>query len=422
MRIHLMNTGWRIAMLRTSLGFHTLNIFKRIDSKQAKQLLSDFMRYRDATNEITVYIPKDEKERIESAKKFRESTHIKTLILPQKWKIDYIHDEDKGISWTLKYFTLSSQFKEYIIEARINPKILIGIQDYISAAVGDHLKFAGQRFDERTEKISRILGKFDFYKLKRVDFCINFDLMELGINCTPEQMMRLIRMGDCPNHYNEWQKYDPVARRKKGSKFSYYLKSGSVNINCYYKHYQLTEEFPECPNIDDALHVIRFEVQCLYRKVYTMSKILESQSKDGSNHLIYSIISDIMATDMIERYFNQTIGAGDYYSLQAAIGIVEDQGFRPEKEERLITALKWVNQCRGIAKSKDGLNIKGLSLLHQSLRELEFIGVNPATIPKSFGIKHIPNLLDSYCKLRELGGSTAFPFIDPFEPLEKPFF
>ena len=73
-------------MLRTSLGFHTLNIFKRIDSKQAKQLLSDFMRYRDATNEITVYIPKDEKERIESAKKFRKSTHIKTSILPQKWK------------------------------------------------------------------------------------------------------------------------------------------------------------------------------------------------------------------------------------------------------------------------------------------------------------------------------------------------
>ena len=48
------------------------------------------------------------------------------------------------------------------------------------------------------------------------------------------------------------------------------------------------------------------------------------------------------------------------------------------------------------------------------------MNINPVTIPKSYGVKQIPNLLDAFNKLR-VSGLVAPVLFDPFEPLEKPF-
>jgi len=55
---------------------------------------------------------------------------------------------------------------------KINPKLLAGIIDYITAANEDYVKLAEERFNIEARKISPILGKFSGYKMKRIDLGI----------------------------------------------------------------------------------------------------------------------------------------------------------------------------------------------------------------------------------------------------------
>ena len=179
-------------MTRTSIGFHTFTIFIRIiGGKNMKKIFREFENYRSETKAIDIYIPKDEKDRMNDIREIRAITGMNKSPKPRKWRIDYTHDDRKGITWFLKYDIHSTEYKEYIIEARINPKILAGIKDYITASDSSYMKMVEKRFNDEARKISKDLGEFSNYKLKRVDFCVNFDLKELGIKCIPQQMMTL---------------------------------------------------------------------------------------------------------------------------------------------------------------------------------------------------------------------------------------
>jgi len=409
-------------MTNTSIGFHTFTIFMRIDGRLATELYNDFEIYRNNSKEVNMYIPKDELDRIRTAEVL-QSKGVRTSTKPRKWRIDYVSDDKKGISWILYFHNSSREYKEYIIEARINPKILAGIKDYIRAADSSYMKRVEERFNEEAKLISHILGEFSQYKLNRIDFCINFDLKELSIKCTPEQMMKLIKMGDYSSHFTEWMKHENISHRMKSGKHSHYLKSGSVNINCYYKYKQFQKEDPTNPSLVDSLHVIRFEVQCKYRKVYSMSQIIKRGLVNNpiiSLNEMNEIVSDMTSQDMIHRYFNQIIKSGDYYTLKEAIQIIESEHLRPETEQNLIDTLKEINRT-GIAKARIGMNEGATKHFHYTLCRLADLGINPVTIPKSFGIKHIPNLLDTFYKLRESGVINDYNLVDPYDTLDEPF-
>ena len=405
-------------MIHTSIGFHTFTIFIRINGKEVKELFKDFFNYRDTTNEIKIYVPKGKKNWTPIIDNDFKTKGKK----PKVWRIDYIDDNKKGITWFLRFNNNSRNYKEYIVEARINPKILAGIKDYITAANGSYLKIVEERFNEEVNKISKILGRFSWYKLKRIDFCINFDLKEMGYKCTPEEMIKLIKQADYSSRYTEWMKYDKKSHRTKSGKYSLYLKSGSLNINCYYKYKQMDEDDFDYEDREKALNIIRFEVQCKYRKVYTMSQIMKQNFEHGSLDLMHQILSDLTSKNIIDQYFNRIIGSGDYYTLKRAIEIIEDQGFSCEKEDRLIETLKEINEHRGIANTRRELiSHNAVSIFNRSLKELNALGINPVTAPTRFGTKPIPNLLRRFYQLQEAGRISDNSYIDPYEPLEEPY-
>ncbi len=70
--------------------------------------------------------------------------------------------------------------------------------------------------------------------------------------------------------------------------------------------------------------------------------------------------------------------------------------FQGKKEERLINALRIINQYRGIHKVKVSLEGKELETFRRILSDLASINVNPVTIPRDWNIPRIPNLLDTY--------------------------
>ena len=363
-------------MFLTSMGYHTFTIFLRLTFEEAIALLRAFKKHRDETGEIRIRPMKDKRG----------------VIIPNFHIIEYI-SESKGLTWTITYNKLLGE-RPYSIHAKINPKILTGTNDYIAVANADYLRKVEVLFNDEAKNISPILSEFRSYFLNRIDYCLNFDLHELGLNCSPERIMKLIKQSNIPTHFTEWTEYSDSAHKTKADKYSFRLECGSVVVNCYWKYWQLCNEFSDCPNKEDSFNVIRFEIQCYYSKVYSMSKLIRDST--GFSNVKNEMLSDDVSASIIRQYFGKVIGSGDYYTLDLARKMVERQPFTPKRKAKLITALELINSRQGIYNSKLGLYGKELDDFNRSLRELAEIRVNPVTIPKDWGVKRIPNLLMAY--------------------------
>jgi len=383
-------------MLKTSIGFHTLSVFQRLTAEEYFSLDSDFIGFMSNTGKVSRFPIKDKKERIIG------------------WI--YSYNDNRGIVWITLSFAVNDRITVYGVKAVITPKVLLN-RDYLSSANEGTIKDFKERFNLEARGISPILGNIDLYSMSRGDYCINFHLNELNIPCTSEQMMTLIKMGNIPKHFKEWTKYDTTSKRQKADKNSFYLESDSVTLNYYNKYAQLIgDKNHPCTNKEDAIDLIRLEVQYGYRKLYSMLKnkvfipnttepLAEIDIAELYNDMISyrhiaipldAMLADSIAEDVIRKYFYKVIRKGDYYTLATAKRIIQSENCHPKKKDRLISALTLINQCRGIYKAKCTLQGKDLEVFKRSIKDLELIGVNPVTIPREWNVEHISNLLDAY--------------------------
>ena len=382
-------------MLHTSIGYHTISIFQRFDNDEIDLIMKDFKSYSETTGNIMIY-PSDKN---------------KTC-----YKIKYKYKR-KGIYWLIRFcHGYKIDFCEYIVEAKINPKLLAGEVDYITAADESILPIVEMRFNEEAQRISKHLGTLYDYRLNRIDYCVNFDLLEMGITATPSQIMKLIERGNIPPHYSEYKLYDTIGHRMKSLDDQFYLKSRSVVINIYGKYAHLQNNYPDNPSLETSKNIVRFEIQCKYLKLYALSA--ESNHSRVNNRVIMRhLLSNAIARSVIINYFDRVIMRGNYYTLKEATERVLSRRFRESKEKRMIDTLNLINQQRGICNAKDYLhNIGGdLHGFNQALHELVAENINPVTIPKRFGIKRIPGLLDAFFQLEWRGES----FVESFQTLFK---
>lgn len=367
--------------MRSSSGFHTMTLSNYL--LETDKLLEDFKEYSRKTHSIQIYPDK--------------SGHTVIKFFPI----------DKGIKWSIcrDVWLNNINCTVDILKVTINPKILAGIHDYITAATYDDMDAAINKFDTISQEISPLLDVFDCYDIKRIDYCINFSVNELAPRCTPEQIMTLIRRADIPPHYTEWDEYNHVAHRTKSSPDSFYLMASSVTVNCYDKHAKLQKQsqkneergYPPIPQatLDAAKGIIRFEVQCKYHKMYGLNKKAAGAGDRNANKY-ESLLTHTACIDIIGDYFSRVVGKGDWHTLHDAIRIIESQHFNKQKEKRLIDALRLVNDCRSIAKAKKAFKDDELKNFKKTLKDLSSLNINPVTIPKWWGIKHIPNLLYAY--------------------------
>lgn len=325
-------------------------------------------------------------------------------ILPLNLQISY-YKKDIGIKWLIHHNTWSDRFRSYTVEAIINPKILGGISDYITAATLDDMDTAIAGFNLEAKRISTLLKTFDCYCLKRVDYCLNFYLDELIPGCNPNLIMNLIKRGDIPHNYEEWGEYDNVSHRKKSSPNSFYLISKSVNINCYNKYMQLLERSKENANngyppisqavLGAAQGIIRFEVQCKHHKMNPSSNSVKGSENDSYNKY-KDLLSYETCIDTIIYYYRKIIKYGDWYTLQDAVRKIMSQHYNRQKEKRLIDVLGLVNQRRSFNDAKTAYTGEKLKAFKRTIKDLISLNINPVTIPREWGIKHIPNLLNAY--------------------------
>jgi len=383
-------------MVNTSLGFHTFAVYRRLSLEEYSSITGDFARCVG-----------------DGGMKKRPITNKENRVIGEEYTYTY----NKGIRWLIVSNDTNPTFSLYGVKAIINPKVLIGEEkSYITATKEIDLNKVKALFNAETRRISDSLGTIDSFSMSRCDYCVNFDLKEMEIPCSVEQMFALIKRANIPAHYTERTEYDEVSRRQKANKDSLYLESNSTVINCYMKQRQLMRVYQSCPDMDDSDSLIRFEVQCKYAKIYSMSKSELCKSKTPEpavevekdyyelmDDLLYgpripvnALLTDYVSADVIRKYFNKVIRKGNYYQLETAKRMITSKGFYSKKEDRLINTLDLINRKRGISKAKEGLESKQREDFKRTVRELEEIGINPVTIPREWGIKRIPNLLDAY--------------------------
>ena len=373
-------------MRNSSVGIHTINIFRRYTHKEIDEIRKAFKEYSKTTGSIRIY----------------PTNEAKTC-----YRIDYLEKHTGIAYWQIRYSSsYKADYRDYIVEAKINPKILAGDVDYIRSSNEGDIPAMIVKFEEEAKKISKHLRNFSRYRLNRVDYCVNFDLQELGFPCTPDQMMELIKRSNIPAHYTEYKKYHPVSKRSKSLPGSFYLKSASVVVNSYGKYDQLLDMYPDNVSIETSQFVIRFEIQCKYQKIYNMTKIAK---KDGVPEYAVTrhLLSDEVARMIVYRYFERIVMGGEYYTLKAATEKIKSRNFRGNKECRILSALNLINQQRSVHAAKESLRQKGddLTEFNRALHELVDLNINPVTIPKSFGITRIPNLYAEYTYMERFGVS-----------------
>lgn len=381
------------------MGYHTFAFFQKTDEEEYQVLENDFIGYMQRTKKLK-RSPVQNKDKIQIG-----------------WQYTYKDDKEKGIHWLM----LSSKAKNNYITrgvlAVINQEALIE-NNYIRAAKDDDLKEVEEIYNRETEKISKIFLKFGSCSLNRVDPCLNIDLKELGIPCTPEQMMKLIKRGNIPRYYEERKEcYDSKQRRMVSDKNSFYLESKSSVINFYWKYAKQGKKHPNYSKRESSRNVIRLEVECKYLKLYALVKNRNRESKyyESAEGLsidemymrmykgIYNpvipidvVLSANIYEPIIRKSIYKILRKGNYFTLDIARDIVESYHFRSSKEERMIEVLESVNESHGIAKAKSKLRENEFRRFNKALKELDDILVNPVTIPRRWDIKHIPNLLRAY--------------------------
>lgn len=387
--------------MRSSLGFHTLGLFLRLSREEVQTLIEHFCAYRECTRLIRIRMCKFFFGGREEWSEYSPMYSGTSIILPLNLRISY-QDKDYGIKWEIRSDSQKDTYKEYIVGVIINPKILGGIQDYITAATYNDIDAAINNFNSISKSISPVLGTFEQYTLKRVDYCINFSLNELAPGCSYEQVINLIKRSDIPPHFDLWTEYDPVSHRMKCKYGSFYLMNGSVCINCYSKYIELQDrrkkngfDSVSPATMDAARDIIRFEIQCKRRKIYALSHRNNGNEITLPNQY-QKLFTHKYCTDIIYNYYKKVIGMGDWYTLQEAIRMVKSHGFNSQRENRLIEALQLVNERRSVPKAKLACQGHDLMVFKGSLAELNSLRINPVTIPKEWGIKHIPNLLNEY--------------------------
>lgn len=386
-------------MENTSMGYHTFAFFQKTDEEEYQVLENDFIGYMQRTKKLK-RSPVQNKDKIQIG-----------------WQYTYKDDKEKGIHWLMLSSKAKNNYVTRGVLAVINQEALIE-NNYIRAAKDDDLKEVEEIYNRETEKISKIFLKFGSCSLNRVDPCLNIDLKELGISCTPEQMMKLIKRGNIPRYYEERKEcYDSKQRRMVSDKNSFYLESKSSVINFYWKYAKQGKKHPNYSKRESSRNVIRLEVECKYLKLYALVKNRNRESKyyESAEGLsidemymrmykgIYNpvipidvVLSANIYEPIIRKSIYKILRKGNYFTLDIARDIVESYHFRSSKEERMIEVLESVNESHGIAKAKSKLREDEFPRFNKALKELDKILVNPVTIPRRWDIKHIPNLLRAY--------------------------
>lgn len=271
------------------------------------------------------------------------------------------------------------------LRARINPKRVFGITEEITPATADCLPEVIERFNEVISSVFPGVDSFDFWRLIRMDYCLNIDLGELGlleaenpmgklVPVLPDDYIALIRLAKTPTSCR-------MDDRSRVAGNNAYLVNDSVHYNIYCKTDEVGDRDGEL-GAYSGRSVMRVEIQCMPKRMSSL------KLRYGE---LAELASDSVCRNVVVSYWKRYVGMGDWYSVAEAKKIIRSKGFRQNHVDRLIWALERVARMCSVDAAVRGMNNKELAAFRRSVAELDKMGINIVTIPKERGLKHLRN-------------------------------
>lgn len=340
---------------------HTFELNNRISEKKAFKLLTDHYELKEVPRLFT------ELKRKKAAVKLLVS--IPGIILAS---ITYISDE------------------YYRIYLRVEPQSLIIGRRTIEVfdCSYDSVEALRTALDEAIEGLASTLPQSDKWFVSRIDFTKNLSTKYV------KECVALAKKGKDPYRYNDTiNKPGSSYRASKCVILNFYDKfdhiSKKIDANTYGSHL-----------IEEAHNIFRIEVQCLnFSKLKHLREKFELPRKSN----LYDYIRTDIAEWIIRYYYEKVVGRADYYSLSEAIKIVEATEWGTRKKANIKMWLRLIAQAKSVSKAREQFvagttlgstetAIKGsLNTFRNYENACKEIGINPVTIPKDWGIKHILN-------------------------------
>lgn len=262
------------------------------------------------------------------------------------------------------------------IEIRLRPKLLADEGNYFDLFHLDEFEQARQTFNQIFAKFN-YLPDLIYWHTKRVDAAVDLEINEDDIL----NYMLLFNKCNIPSYMLK----NKVTERFMNSIHNLYLCSKNVTINIY-SRYRVTqnkvnEGYLKNVNIEPTKNKLRVEVQ--YKNC--TGKLHQFLNRDFLKMIIL-------------RFFDETIGSGDYYHLSDALRIIQSSVRSIKKWIRIRRLIILIHESGSIvdAKSiflkKSANRTKASKEFSSLIQNLRSMNINPVCIPEQLRIDKIDGI------------------------------
>ena len=294
--------------------------------------------------------------------------------------------KDNGIIAILSKYEQDS-YKHYVLKYRINPRRVIDENNYVGIFNSANVDVMMYQVNNALKSVSKLFPDISDCTIARIDYCAN---VKLDSAKDVELYLDLLKRCNIPDNFEIKKYYDKKAKKKIILQDGLILsRSNLVNITFYNKQRQMGKQDFNYPDCNNANGIIRFEIQCLKRKAFNLTK--RTKSKDIAEFLNKS---DKICDDVFTQYLPSLYGTGDFYTLERAMEIISHSNYSDKTKKKMIWLVNKASKYSNLNKAINEMhNFYDAKVERDLIKKFNKCNLSPLTIPRRWNIKHFSNPL-----------------------------
>jgi len=298
------------------------------------------------------------------------------------------HWSDEGLTQFKLSETINDKTNYHAVKIRLNPVRLLNKTNPNDLFKEPDILEFNQKFTELVQSIYIGLPQFVEWKVEEIHYAVNI------ITPNVKLYVKLFQKCNKPNkYYRDFKPKSPSTGKQKQIKNSLYLITKNLNINFYDKQAEVIAKGSDPQHIDSAKNILRIEVQCKKGKI----SYLKQHDNDITTTQLFDFLPKELSQQILLSYYDKTIGSGDFYSLNHAKKIINEQsGITKSMKNKLASHLKFINNFTNIWEAKKSFNNN--PLFNKYVKQLKELNINPVIIPRRENVPFLPNIKDQIKK------------------------
>lgn len=154
-------------------------------------------------------------------------------------------------------------------------------------------------------------------------------------------------------------------------------------------------------DIENAVNLLRFEVQCGRDKLRDIKRKLRFDER-----IIINYLDLVLSQNIILDYYDKVIGSGDFYNQAKAFEKIDNSDHSTRYKTDLKNTMQLIANARSVFKAKEqfmsGVDLKNTnppihivgkgSTFNNRLKQIRGCGINPILIPRDWEVQSLANL------------------------------